>query len=166
MLVNWWNLSLLSKIMLTMCSIFVWGHIIGLYNRAGGHAGLHVGSRACHWWMLAASCSCLPAHQHHLQSATCPAEQPGRPDGLSHMSLFYYFKYYFYQVFKHATLGLKAASQTDAVNCQSKLPGTSRSWRFLFTSGNKMDWKIFLRLYFLQVMETSQSAVARHDGTE
>lgn len=31
-----------------LVKLFTWGHIIGLYTGAGGHAGLHVGSRACH----------------------------------------------------------------------------------------------------------------------
>lgn len=55
---------------------------------------------------------------------------------------------------------------TDAVNCQSKLPNTSRSRRLLFASRNTTDWKVFLQLHSLQVIETSQSAIARHDGTE
>lgn len=55
---------------------------------------------------------------------------------------------------------------TDAVNCQCKLPNTSRSQRLLFASRNTTDWKVFLQLRSLQVIETSQSAIARHDGTE
>lgn len=49
---------------------------------------------------------------------------------------------------------------TDAVNCHRKRPDSSRSRRFLFTSRNKTDWKVFVLLQSSQVMET------RHDGAE
>lgn len=49
---------------------------------------------------------------------------------------------------------------TDAVNCHRKRPDSSRSRRFLFTSRNNTDWKVFVLLQSSQVMETS------HDGAE
>lgn len=40
-------------------------------------------------WQPAVVSAHSEPRQHHRQPATCPAERPGRPDGLSHMSLFY-----------------------------------------------------------------------------
>lgn len=89
--------------------------------------------------------------------AACRGLHPLEPPACHHFPT-----YYASSLFQACSSG----HVTDALNCQLGAADTGRRWHVPLTPRNETDGKVIFWPRTFQVMETSQSAAPRHDGTE